>query len=93
MSQPRANCRITIRGSFDLNWADYVGDMLVDVMVEEGTIRATTLIGHPIDLSAFLGTLHMLIDLGFPVLAFEYQQADLLEATSGTSGTGYGASA
>ena len=28
MSQPRASCQITIRGSFDLNWADYVGDML-----------------------------------------------------------------
>ncbi len=85
MSQPRANCRITIRGSFDLNWADYVGDMLVDVQVEGGTIRTTTLIGHPIDLSAFLGTLHMLVDLGFPVMAFEYQQADSIEAAAGNS--------
>ncbi len=93
MSQPRANCRITIRGSFDLNWADYVGDMLVDVQVEGGTVRTTTLIGHPIDLSAFLGTLHMLIDLGFPVMAFEYQQAEMVETTPGTSGTGHGASA
>ena len=76
MPQSRANCRITIRGSFNLNWADYLGDMLVDVQVAEGTIRSTTLIGHPIDLSAFLGTLNMLIDRGFPVMAFEYQQAD-----------------
>jgi hypothetical protein len=93
MSQPRANCRITIRGSFNLNWADYVGDMLVDVQVEEGTIRTTTLIGHPIDLSAFLGTLHMLIDLGFPVMAFEYQQTELPAASTGTSGDAYEARA
>ncbi len=59
-----------------MDWADYVGDMLVQLQVEEGTIRTTSLIGHPIDLSAFLGTLHMLIDLGFPVVAFDYQQAD-----------------
>ena len=84
MSQPRANCRITIRGSFNLNWADYVGDMLVQVQVEEGAVRTTTLIGSPIDLTAFLGTLHMFIDLGFPVTAFEYQQADVIEAAAGT---------
>ena len=80
MPQPRASGRITIRGSFNLNWADYLGDMLAHVQVAEGTIRSTTLIGRPIDLAAFLGTLHMLIDRGFPVVAFEYQQADPLEA-------------
>jgi hypothetical protein len=80
MPQPRANGRITIRGSFNLNWAYYLGDMLADVQVEKGIIRSTTLVGHPIDLAAFLGTLNMLIDRGFPVMAFEYQQADPLEA-------------
>jgi hypothetical protein len=80
MPQPRTNCQITIRGSFDLNWAEYLGDMLAHVQVTEGTIRSTTLVGHPIDLAAFLGTLNMLIDRGFPVRAFEYQQADPLEA-------------
>ncbi len=85
MSQPRANGRITIRGSFNLNWVDYVGDALVDVQVEEGSVRSTTLIGHPIDLAAFLGTLHMLIDLGFPVIAFEYRQADPIGAESGAA--------
>ena len=82
MSEPRANGRITIRGSFNLNWADYVGDMLVAMQVEEGNVRTTSLVGHPIDLSAFLGTLHMLIDLGFPVMAFDYQQADPVPATT-----------
>jgi hypothetical protein len=80
MSQPCANCRITIRGSFTMDWAEYLGDMLAYVQVEEGTIRSTTLISRPIDLAAFLGTLNMLSDRGFPVMAFEYRQADPLEA-------------
>ncbi len=91
MLQPRANCRITIRGSFTLDWADYLGDMLAHVQVEEGTIRNTTLIGRPIDLAAFLGTLYMLIDLGFPVMAFEYQQANLPETAVESGVNGYGA--
>ena len=85
MLQPHARCRIVIRGSFDLDWADFVGGMLVHVQVKEGTIFTTALIGQPIDLEAFLGTLHMLIDLGFPVMAFEYQQVDPLEAAAGNN--------
>jgi hypothetical protein len=80
MSHPYTDCRITLHGSFDLNWADYVGSMLVDVLVEGGQVRTTTLIGHPNDLAAFLGTLHMLIDRGFPVTALEYREADPVEA-------------
>jgi hypothetical protein len=81
MPQPRANCRITIRGSFTLSWGEFLGDMVVHVQVEEGAIRSTSLIGHPIDLAAFLGTLNMLIDRGFPVMAVEYRQVDPLEAS------------
>jgi hypothetical protein len=88
MPQSHASCKIVIRGSFDLSWADYLGEMLVDVQVEEGKIQTTTLFGQPIDLAAFLGTLHMLIDLGFPVGAFEYQQADPIETTF-ENNTGY----
>jgi hypothetical protein len=83
MPQPRARCRIMIRGSFDIKWADYVGEMMVDVRVAEGQIQTTTLLGQPIDLTAFLGTIHMLVDLGFPVMAFEFQQADLMDAAVG----------
>ena len=85
MPQAHASCKIAIRGSFDLSWADYVGEMLVHVQVDEGKIRTTTLFGQPIDLAAFLGTLHMLVDLGFPVMAFEYEQADPIEAAAGNS--------
>ena len=82
MPQSHASCKIMIRGSFDLSWADYLGETLVDVQVEEGKIRTTTLFGQPIDLAAFLGTLHMLVDLGFPVMAFDYQQANPIPATT-----------
>ena len=85
MPQPHARCRITIRGSFNLDWADCIGDMLVSQQVEEGSVRTTTLIGRPIDLAAFLGTLNLLIDRGFAVIAFDYQEdsrLDLLRADS-----------
>ena len=85
MPQARASCKVVVRGSFDVSWADYVGEMLVDVEVKEGKIQTTTLYGQPIDLSAFLGTLHMLIDLGFPVIAFEYHQADVIDTALGNS--------
>jgi hypothetical protein len=76
MPQARPQCCITIRGSFDVKWADYVGEMMVDAQVADGEIQTTTLLGHPIDLTAFLGAVHMLVDLGFPVMACEYRQAD-----------------
>ena len=83
---PRAcpRCRITIRGSFDVKWADYVGEMMVDAQVANGQIQTTTLLGQPIDLTAFLGAIHMLVDLGFPVIACEYRQADPIDAAPGS---------
>jgi hypothetical protein len=83
MPHPHARCKITIRGSFDVKWADYVGEMMVDVRVAEGKIQTTTLLGQPIDLGAFLGAIHMLVDLGFPVMACQYQQAEPIDAAAG----------
>ena len=85
MPQTRSRCSITIRGSFDVKWADYVGEMMVDVQVTEGKIQTTTLLGQPIDLAAFLGAIHMLVDLGFPVMACEYQEAEPIDAAVGNS--------
>jgi len=85
MPQARPRCSITIRGSFDVKWADYVGEMMVDVQVIEGEIQSTMLLGRPIDLGAFLGAIHMLVDLGFPVMACEYQQAKPIDAALGNS--------
>ena len=85
MPQTRPRCSITIRGSFDVRWADYVGEMMVDMQVAEGKIQTTTLLGQPIDLAAFLGAIHMLVDLGLPVMAFEYRQAEPINAAVGGS--------
>jgi hypothetical protein len=71
--QSRDRCTIELSGWFDLDWASYVGDMMVYEQVEQGAIRNTTLVGQLVDLEAFLGILHMLIDRGFSVQAFEYQ--------------------
>ena len=83
MPQTRPRCRITIRGSFDVKWADYVGEMMVDVQIAEGEIQTTMLLGRPIDLGAFLGAVHMLVDLGFPVKACAFQQAEPFDAAVG----------
>jgi hypothetical protein len=85
MPQTRPRCRITIRGSFDVKWADYVGEMMVDVQVAGGEIQTTTLFGQPIDLAAFLGAIHMLADMHFPVMACEYQEAEPIAAAVGGS--------
>ncbi len=82
MPQPRPRCSITIRGSFDVKWADYVGEMMVDVQVADGQIQTTTLLGQPIDLSAFLGAINMLVDMHFPVMACEYKEAELFDAAA-----------
>ena len=74
MGLPPASCRITIRSSSRLEWADFVECLPVELWVAAGDTRATTLEGRPIDLAAFLGVVHMLVDLGCPVVAMEYQQ-------------------
>lgn len=71
-----ATCQISIRGSFDVLWADYLGDMLLQAEVQAGEVRTTTLFGQPPDLAAFIGILSMLTDLGFPVIACEYHRTD-----------------
>ena len=85
MAEPRVSCRIELGGWFDVNWADYAGDMVVHEQVKQGTMRSTTLVGHPRDMEAFLGTLHMLVDRGIPVVVVEYRQVTPREAVDGDS--------
>ena len=80
MPLTNATCQISIRGSFDVLWTDYLGDMLLRAEVEAGQVRATTLFGTPPDLPAFIGMLSMLADLGFPVIACSYQRVDAEES-------------
>ena len=36
MSSVPATCQISIRGAFDRRWADYLGEMLLDMDVQRG---------------------------------------------------------
>jgi len=76
MPQNRPFCRITLRGSFNINWADYFGEMLLGLQVAEGEVQTTTLLGHPIDLTAFISAVNLLNDRHFPILDCEFQQAE-----------------
>ncbi len=69
-----------------MRWADYVGDKLVHAETCEGDHPTTTLFGHVVDMSAFLGTLHTFIDLGYPVVAFEYRESGSLDEMEGEEG-------
>jgi hypothetical protein len=83
MPQSRDYFKIELSGTFDLKWADYLQDLQVHEQVKQGAIRSTTLVGCPRDLEACLGMLHMLVDRGFAVQAFEYQHATPGEAVVG----------
>jgi hypothetical protein len=86
MIQSQHSFKITMQGPFNVRWADYVGDKLVHVETDEGKVPTTTLFGYSVDLSAFLGTLHTFIDLGYPVVAFEYRESGSLEEKKGDEG-------
>ena len=80
MPELRPWCSITLRGSFNVKWADYFGEMLIGVQVAEGEVQTTTLLGHPIDLTAFIGAINTLADMHFPVIDCEYHQAEPIAA-------------
>lgn len=69
-----AHCKIIVSGPLTERWADYLGDLVVDTEVERGQIRTSTLIGRPYDLTAYVGMLSILTNLGYNVIATEYQQ-------------------
>ncbi len=74
MPQVHATCQVSICGSFDVHWVDYLGDMLLYANVEEGHVSTTTLFGKPPDVAAFIGMMNLLVDLGFRIVACEYHQ-------------------
>jgi hypothetical protein len=82
MSRARAAFKVSISGSFDVNWVEYLGDMLVYADVVEGRVRTTTLRGQPPDLAAFVGILNLLVDFGFPVIECEYHRSDVSQETA-----------
>ena len=85
MPQLRPWCSITLCGTFDVPWADYIEALMVDLHVTEGEVRTTTLLGRPIDLTAFLGAINTLVDMHFPVMDCEYHQAEPIGTADGNS--------
>lgn len=70
-----ASCKIILFGPLNERWVDYLGDMLLTIDVADGHIQTTTLIGQPPDLSAYIGMLNAIANLGFTVIDAEYRQA------------------
>jgi hypothetical protein len=66
-----------------VKWADYIEALMVDLQVSEGEVQTTTLFGHPIDLTAFLGAINSLVDMHFPVIACEYHQTEPISVDTG----------
>jgi hypothetical protein len=87
MPQTRATCKVTIRGSFDVRWVDYLGDMLLHAHIAEGHVQTTTLFAKPPDLAAFIGMLTGLADFGFLVIACEYRRPDVSEEVGASGGS------
>jgi hypothetical protein len=77
-----AYCKIIVSEPLTERWADYLGDLLVDMEVERGQIQTTTLIGQPYDLTAYIGLLNVLINLGYTVSASEYRRGSACEAAA-----------
>jgi hypothetical protein len=74
VNAPTAYCKIIVAGPLTERWADYLGDLLVNTDVAHGQIQTSTLIGRPYDLTAYVGMLTILTNLGCTVIATEYQQ-------------------
>jgi len=74
MSSNSTTCQISIRGTFERRWTDYLGEMLLDMNVQEGQVCTTTFSGHLPDLAAFIGMLNLFANQGISVTACEYRQ-------------------
>ncbi len=64
--------RIRVQGAIDKSWADYYGDMIIQMGVEPGEYPVTKMTGQFHDQSALLGVISRLVDLGLPLLMVEY---------------------
>jgi hypothetical protein len=69
----RPTCSITVQGPLNDSWADYLGELCQEVIVEDGRIISTTLTGQPIDLLAFIGMLTAIANWSLTLIAAHYQ--------------------
>ena len=83
----RPYCKIVLVGPLIEHWADYLGDLLLEVEVRDGEVQTSTLTGQPADLLAFIGMLSAIANWGFTVSAMEYRR------TAPPAAAGHGAEA
>jgi len=71
---------IEIQGALSPHWADYLGGLEINNRHQQDS-TLTTLEGEIMDQAALLGVLNSLYNLGFPLLAVEYQSIPKEEKT------------
>jgi hypothetical protein len=76
LSRPSGECKFCVRGSIDARWVDYYGGVVRDEVKKEGEIQSTTITQDVPDLTAFIGIVNRLSDMGYPVIFLEYIQKD-----------------
>jgi hypothetical protein len=69
-------CKIVLAGPLVEHWADYLGDMLLEVEVRDGEVQTSTLTAQPADLLAFIGMLSALANWDLTVVALEYRRTE-----------------
>jgi hypothetical protein len=72
----RAVYRITVQGSLDERWSDWLEGMRVVQIDGAGAAAQTVLKGNLTDQSALIGVLSVLQGLGLPVISVEYLGQD-----------------
>ena len=63
---------IKVQGTLSSEWAEYLGGLEINVSRRQESLL-TTLTGEIIDQAALIGILNSLYNLGFPILAVEYE--------------------
>jgi hypothetical protein len=70
-----ATYRISILGTLDKNWSDYVGGMTIEHSVVLQQYPMTMLTGILADQAALIGIINSLYDLGCPIITVECLEA------------------
>jgi hypothetical protein len=72
----QGECKFCVCGTIDQSWIDAYGGTVQDEENSNGKNQTTTLFQNVPDLSAFIGVVNRLADMGYTVLSLEYKQID-----------------